>query len=110
AEYISGERVVTHEYEPELVAALEEQAAQKLTKVELSYRNRLLIPGAFLAFALVTLLVFAAVAPVAFTALKRTTIPWSNATYTKLQVNPGNTEIPVGSDLEITALFHGRIP
>ena len=92
AEYISGERPITHQYEPELVAALEEQAASNLKGVEVSYSNRLLAPAAFLAIALLTLLMFAAIAPVAFTAFKRTVAPWSKETYTTVQVMPGSIE------------------
>src|SRR5437867_8081005 len=77
AEYTSGERAITREYEPELVAALAEQAARNLQKARVSYTNRLMRPAGFLAFALITILVFAAAAPVAFTAFKRTVTTWS---------------------------------
>ena len=110
AEYMTGERKITHEYEPELVAALEEQAGRNLEKAHVSYANRMLGPAGFLAFALLTLLIFAAVAPVAFTALKRTVVPWSKETYTKVEVRPGSVEIPVGQDLDITNVFSGRSP
>jgi hypothetical protein len=110
AEYTSGERIVAHEYEPELVAALEEQAAKNLRKVQLSYFDRLVRPAGFLAFTLVTLLVFTVAAPVALTALKRTVAPWSKETYTKVEVRPGNADVPVGSDLAVTNLFSGRVP
>lgn len=110
AEYLNGERKITREYEPELVAALEQQAARSLAKIEVSYANRLLRPAAFFGFALVTILLFAAAAPVAFTALKRTVVPWSKDTYTKINVKPGNIEIPVGRDVVITNNFTGRVP
>ena len=110
AEYISGERKIAHQYEPELVAALEQQAANNLAKVQVSYSNRLLRPAAFVGFALVTILLFAAVAPVAFTALKRTVVPWSKDTYTKIEVQPGNLEVPVGRDVVVTNIFTGRVP
>src|SRR5881409_3054646 len=89
AEYTSGERAITHEYEPELVQALAVQAASHLKKVELSYRDRLFRPASFFAFALVAVLLFAAAAPVAWTAFRRTVTPWSNETYTKVKVLPG---------------------
>ncbi len=110
AEYSSGERPVRHEYEPELVAALEEQAAKNLKEVQVSYTNKFSRPAWFLTFALVTVLIFAALAPVALTAFKRTVSPWSKETYTKVAVRPGSVEIPVGSDLDITNLFSGRVP
>ncbi len=110
AEYTTGERSITHEYEPELVAALEQQAARNLHQAQISYTNKLLRPASFLAFALLTLLLFAAVAPVAFTAFKRTISPWSKETYTKVEVTPGSVDIPVGQDVDITNLFSGRLP
>src|SRR2546423_590587 len=110
AEYTSGERTVTHEYEPELVAALEDQAAQNLKHAQVSYGERMLRPAGFLAFALLSLLLFAALAPVAFTALKRTVSPWSKETYTKVEVRPGSMDVAVGSDADITNFFSGRIP
>ncbi len=110
AEYSSGERPIRHEYEPELVAALEAQAAKNLQEVQVSYANRFSRPAWFLAFALLSVLIFAALAPVAFTAFKRTVSPWSRETYTQVAVRRGNVEIPVGSDLDITNVFSGRIP
>ena len=110
AEYLSGERKVTHEYEPELVAALEQQAARGLARVQVSYSKRLQRPGAFFAFALLTVLIFAAAAPVALTALKRTVAPWSQETYTKIEVQPGSIEVPVGRDVTLTNKFTGRMP
>ena len=110
AEYASGQRPVTHEYEPELVEALKAQAARNLGKVQISYNNRWLRPAGFLAFALVTVLLFAVAAPVALTAFKRTVSPWSKETYTKVEVSPGSADIPVGGDLDITNVFSGRVP
>ena len=110
AEYLSGERRVEHEYEPELVAALEAQAARDLEKARVPYERRVIRPAGFFAFALVSLLVFAAAVPVAWTAFKRTVTPWSKETYTHLEVRPGSMEIPVGHDLEITNIFTGRTP
>jgi hypothetical protein len=110
AEYLSGERTATRQYEPELVEALEAQAARNLEKVQVPYQNRLLRPAGFFAFVLLVLLVFAATVPVAFTALKRTVVPWSKETYTRVEVQPGSIEIPVGRDLEVTNTFSGRVP
>src|ERR1051326_2978581 len=110
AEYITGARAVTHEYEPELVAALKEQAGNQLQRVQFSYSEKLFRPAGMLAFSLLTILLFAAAAPVALIAFKRTVTPWSKETYTKVQVAPGNSDIPLGSDLEVTNLFSGRAP
>ena len=44
------------------------------------------------------------------TAFKRASMPWLNAKYTEVQVQPGNVEIPIGRDLEEKTLFTGRIP
>ena len=110
AEYLSGERKTVHEYEPELVAALEARAAQKLTAHSINYRPKLWWYGAGLGLTLLGLLVLVIAKPVMRTALHRTAIPFSKAHYTKVQVHPGDVEIPVGHDLEITNVFSGRLP
>src|SRR5437588_6397282 len=40
AEYASGERAMTHEYEPELVEALKEQAARNLKEARVCYTSK----------------------------------------------------------------------
>ncbi|MEW6159717.1 MAG: DUF4175 family protein, partial [Verrucomicrobiota bacterium] len=110
AEYLTGERKSTHEYEPELVAALEANAAKKLATSDVPYRKRLLRPALFLGFTCVALMIFLFAAPVAFTALQRVAFPFSKAHYTQLEVKPGHVEIPIGRDLDITNIFTGRLP
>src|SRR5580658_257903 len=51
AEYLSGERTASKEYEPELVEALQEQAARRLLMVETHYYRRLVGAGGALAAA-----------------------------------------------------------
>jgi hypothetical protein len=108
AEYLSGERQSTKQFEPELVAALEAKAAQELHAVQMPYQRRLVTPAVILFVTLLALLVFVVVAPVAFTALTRAALPFSKATYTQVKVTPGNLEIPVGHDATITNVFSGR--
>lgn len=110
AEYLTGERKVVHEYEPQLVEALQAQVATALAEIKLPYWKRLQAPAVFMASALALLLVFILVASSALTAFQRVAFPLSNASYTQVTVKPGTTEIPVGRDLEIEALFRGRIP
>jgi len=110
AEYLSGERQITYEYEPELVAALEQQAVKHLNLTYVSYARKMLSPAGLLAGAGLALLLFALLAPSAATALKRTVAPWSKAAYTRVEVQPGNVEIPIGKDLAITNAFTGRLP
>jgi hypothetical protein len=110
AEYLSGERQTTQEYEPELVAALEAKAAEDLRTSTIHYERKLWRPSVVLFFTLLLFLVFIVAAPVALTALKRAALPFSGARYTQIAVTPGNMEIPVGQDLEITNLFSGRLP
>jgi hypothetical protein len=110
AEYLSGERQITREYEPELVAALERQAVKHLNLTCVSYARKMLSPAGLLAGAGLALLLFALLAPSAATALKRTVAPWSKTAYTQVEVQPGNVEIPIGKDLAITNAFTGRAP
>lgn len=110
AEYLAGERQVMHEYEPELVAALEAKAAAELGHAQIPYERRLILPAALVALTGMAALVYFAFAPEMLTALRRTVFPLSEAHYTQVQVQPGNVEIPVGSNLDITNIFTGRIP
>ena len=110
SEYLSGERQPSQEYEPVLVDALQEQAARRLLLVETRHYRRLVYSGSAMAAVLVALLVFLVVSPGSLTALERVILPWSKQTYTQVSVNPGDLEIPVGSDQEIKALFTGRMP
>jgi hypothetical protein len=110
AEYLSGERKIVHEYEPELVAALEARAAQKLGTNPIDYRPKLRFHGAGLGLGLLGLLVLVIAIPAMLTAFHRTTLPFSNAHYTQVQVQPENIELPVGSDLDVTNVFSGRLP
>jgi hypothetical protein len=110
SEYLSGERQPSQEYEPELVDALQEQAARRLLRVETRHYRRLVYSGSAMAAVLVALLVFLVVSPGSLTALERVILPWSKQTYTQVSVKPGALEIPVGSDLEIKVLFTGLMP
>ena len=110
AEYLSGERPVTQEYEPQLVAALEAQAARALAQAKVPYWRRLLAPSVLMAVGCVLLLAFLLAATGAGTALYRTAAPWSSAAYTQVEVQPGNVEIPVGKDVDIRTIFRGRPP
>ncbi len=110
AEYLSGERKIMHEYEPELVAALENRAAQQLAVAPIHNRKKLRRYGAVLGCSLLGIAVLVLAVPPMLTALRRATIPFSAAHYTSVDVRPGNIEIPVGRDLEVTNVFHGRLP
>lgn len=110
AEYLSGERQLVHEYEPELAAALEARAAQQLGTAPINYRGKLRLYGAIFGVSLVCLLCLVIAVPAMLTALQRTTIPFSKAHYTKVEVTPGDIEIPVGRDLDVTNVFSGRLP
>ncbi len=110
AEYLAGERQVMHQYEPELVAALEAKAAAELGRAQIPYERRLILPAALLALTAIAALVYFAFAPGMLTALRRTVFPLSEAHYTQVQVQPGSIELPVGSNLDITNIFTGRTP
>ena len=110
AEYLTGDRKITKEYEPALVAALQAKAAQKLSGKPVEYEKRLQRPAMLLALTLLFVFAILVVVPGALTALQRTALPGSKAHYTRLEVKPGNIEVPVGRNLEVTNLFFGRIP
>lgn len=110
AEYLSGERKPSQEYEPELVDALQEQAARRLLLVEIPCYRSLIRPGVFLSLFLGATLLFVVLAPGALTSFARIVAPWSKRTYTSVVVKPGNGEIPVGRDLNVEATFGGRPP
>ncbi len=110
SEYLSGERQPSQAYEPELVDALQEQAARRLLQVETRHYRRLVYSGSAMAAVLVALLVFLIVSPGSLTALERVILPWSKQTYTHVSVKPGNLEVPVGNDQEIQAVFTGVMP
>jgi len=111
AEYLTGERSATQDYEPELVDALQEQAAKKLLLIETRwYRTQMVQTASVLAGALAVMVVFLAIAPAGWVALRRSLWPWTPAAYTRIEVEPGNVEIPEGRDQEITTRFKGRPP
>ena len=110
SEYLSGERQPSQAYEPELVDALQEQAARRLLQVETRHYRKLVYSGSAMAAVLVALLVFLLVSPGSLTALERVILPWSKQTYTRVSVKPGNLEIPVGNDQDIQAVFTGVMP
>jgi hypothetical protein len=110
AEYLSGDRKISQEYEAEVAAALQEKAARNLKSFEPVYWKRPLRPAILLGVAAFAVLAFGILASGAFTAFERAAAPWSNAAYTQVQVKPGNVEIPVGRDVEIKSVFSGRVP
>lgn len=109
AEYLSGERKIEHEYEPELAAALEAKTAQVLVQSSVA-GSRLLRFAVCLGASVLVLLILALAAPGGLTALERTAVPFSKAHYTYVQVNPGDFEVPVGHSAAITNIFSGRPP
>lgn len=110
AEYVSGERRPRQDYEQELATALEVKAAEHLRKLQAPYWNRS-IPGALLlGGCMFAILLFVAFASGGLQAFKRAAVPWSHAPYTRVSVQPGNVEAPVGQDIDIKSAFSGRMP
>ncbi|HTL18479.1 MAG TPA: DUF4175 family protein [Patescibacteria group bacterium] len=110
AEYLAGERKIQHQYEPELAAALEAKTAQTLAGAPLPSGGRLARFALLLGATCLALVILVIVAPGGLTALERTTVPFSNAHYTAVQVKPGDFEVPVGHSAELTNIFSGRLP
>src|SRR5207247_4650391 len=97
-------------YEPQLAEALQTEAARRLEQIALPYGRKLLLPTAIFLMALLGLTLFFVFTPRAWTAVKRTILPWAKAQYTEVEVKPGDVEIPVGQAIEIASIFSGRIP
>jgi len=110
AEYVAGERKIEHEYEPELAAALEAKAAKALGAAPVPVCGRLIKFALLLGASCFALIVLVLVAPGGLTALERTAVPFSSAHYTAVDVRPGDFEIPVGHNAEVTNVFSGRLP
>jgi Domain of unknown function (DUF4175) len=110
AEYLIGERTASKDYEPELVDALQEQAAKRLLLVETNFYKKVSLAGGALAVAVMALLLFVLLASSSITALERVTDPWLGKTYTHLEVKPGDVEIASGHDQAIQTVFTGRPP
>ena len=110
AEYLTGERKLEHEYEPELAAALQAKTSNHLANVPMPARRLLARFALLLGATAIALAILVFAAPGGLTALQRTAVPFSNAHYTTLQVQPGDFEIPVGKSVSITNVFSGRPP
>ncbi len=110
AEYLAGERKLEHEYEPELAAALEAKTARALGGYSIPVPGKLIGYAALMAITLLALVFLVLAAPGGLTALERTAVPFSKAHYTTLEVKPGNTEVAIGRNVEITNIFSGRLP
>lgn len=109
AEYLAGERKMEHEYEPELAAALEAKTATALAE-SAPISARLLLYAVLLGLTVLLFTALVLLVPGGLTALERTAVPFSNAHYTAVAVQPGNFEIAVGRDAAITNVFSGRLP
>ena len=111
AEYLSGARRPTKEYEAEIAAALEQQAASDLKGNTVPYSRNLVVPaGLTLAGLMAVLLGFATFAPGAFTSLLRATVPWSKASLTRIEPSLGSGEFAIGTGITLTNRLSGRIP
>jgi hypothetical protein len=111
AEYVTGARTPTREYEPEIAAALQQQASLHLASVQVPYAQTLVRPVLWGAVAVATAIVaFALFAPGGFISLLRATVPWSNASHTRIQPSLGNAELAAGTQLTFTNQLGGRIP
>src|SRR5438128_1613032 len=96
AEYATDKLTIKDKYEPQLAEALQTEAARRLAQIALPYGRKLLLPTAIFLMALLGLTLFFVFTPRAWTAVKRTILPWAKAQYTEVEVKPGDVEIPVG--------------
>lgn len=110
AEYISGEKKPSNDYEPEIVDALHQQAAKQLVTIRDPYRMRFIKYAAAFGVVAVVVCLFLAIAPAPVTAIERVARPWSDASYTTFHVTPGSTEVAVGTDKEVQCVYDGLPP
>ena len=111
AEYLEGGRTATRQYEPELVEALQQSAARHLVRVETPwYRRKIWGTGAALGVVAAAVALLLAWVPSGSVAVERVLMPWSDKTFTRVEVAPGDVEIPEGTQLDIAGLFSGRSP
>ena len=110
AEYLAGERKIEHEYEPELAAALEAKTASTLGGYSIPLDGKLIGYAAILGITFLAVLFLVLAAPGGLTALERTAVPFSKVHYTSVEVKPGDIEVAVGRNVEITNSFSGRLP
>lgn len=110
AEYLTGEREPSQDYERELAAALQQRAAETVARNPVNFSRRMLVPALGVGAAVAMLAAFTVTFPAAGTALKRAAAPWSKAAFSQIEVKPGAVEVPVGKPFELTAAFHGRVP
>ena len=110
AEYLAGERKLEHEYEGELAAALEAKTAKALSETPIRWSPKLLRDAALLGLTLLALLILILASPGGLTALERTAVPFSKAHYTAVSVQPGDFEVAIGRNADITNTFSGRLP
>src|SRR5438128_3629672 len=111
AEYLPGGRQAAQAYEPELVAALHQRAARDLLLTEAPWWRKQLLTRFCIALGSALLLaLLASLIPEGGTALRRALWPWNQAAYTRIEVKPGDLEVPEGTDQEIEATFFGRLP
>lgn len=111
AEYLEGNRTATNEYEPALVEALQECAARHLVRVETPWhRRKILRTAAALGVATAAMALLWVWVPSGAVAVERILMPWTDTTFTRVEVVPGNVEIPEGTHVEIAGRFTGRPP
>jgi hypothetical protein len=110
AEYLSGERKIKHEYEPELAAALEAKTAKALGEYSIPLEGKLVGYAALVGLTFLAVGILVLAAPGGLTALERTTVPFSKARYTSVDVKPGDLEVEIGRSAQITNVFSGRLP
>lgn len=109
-EYLPGGRTANEEYEPQMVAALQEFAARKLVVIETPWWRRQLLVAAGIAGGAVLIVTLAILlVPGGNTAAWRALAPWSHAHYTTIEVKPGNNEVIEGADQEIEAVTAGKL-
>ncbi|MDB6057200.1 MAG: hypothetical protein JWO95_1044, partial [Verrucomicrobiales bacterium] len=110
AEYISGEKKPNSEYEPEIVEALHQQAANNLQAINDPNRSRFIKYAAAALVVAVIFCLFLAIAPAPVTAIQRVAQPWSDASYTTFRVMPGTSEVAIGADQQVQCVFQGLAP
>jgi hypothetical protein len=94
----------------ELISGLRQHADFQLQAIGHPWRRQAIGWIAFATLGAMALLLVLFLVPISRLAFERILVPWAVPFYTRIEVRPHQAEIPVTSDLAVTAKFLGRLP
>lgn len=94
----------------EIVHALQCRAALHLQKADSPYRTLQWAWGGLLLLGIIATVLAPTLSPSCRMAAQRILFPWTLPHYTTVEIQPGDFEIAMKDDFEVTARFGGRLP